>query len=161
MSNNQTNSNPRDIAGLVMSSLFIIIAGIALWDTTNMMDADSYIFPRALAITMIVLNLILIVRNVIGMSSDVVQPEKKGASTVRRVALTIGMLLGCAMMPFLGFLISGVITFLILMVIAMYRKWTTKTMVVYPLIAVATVAGFYLLFSKLLLVPLPIGILFE
>ncbi len=161
MSDNQMNTNDRDTAGLVMSSLFILIAVVALWDTTHMMDADSFIFPRAIAIAMIVLNLILIVRNLMRVSDDVTEPGKKGASTVRRVALTIGMLLGCIMMPFLGFLISGVITFLILMVIAMYDKWTAKTMIVYPLVAVATVAGFYLLFSKLLLVPLPVGILFE
>lgn len=160
MSNNPMNTKDRNTAGLVMSSLFILVAAIALWDTTNMMDADSFIFPRAIAIAMIVLNLILIARNLIGASDDD-EPGKEGASTVRRVCLTLGMLLGCVMMPFFGFLISGVITFILLMLIAMYHQWTAKTMVVYPMVAVATVVGFYLLFSKLLLVPLPVGILFD
>ena len=159
MSINKMNKKGSDIAGLVMSSLFIIVAAIALWDTTNMVDSDSFIFPRAIAIVMIVLNLILIVRNLRGIS-DAREPGKKGASTVRRVSLTLGMLLGCGLMPVLGFLISGVITFSLLMIIAMYDKWTAKTMIGYPLVAVATVVGFYLLFSKLLLVPLPVGSIF-
>lgn len=161
MSDKQMRTKNRDFSGLLMSSLFILIAAIALWDTTHMMDSDSYIFPRAITIAMVVFNLLLIFRNLMGFSDYEKQQTQKGASTVRRVCLILGMLLGCVLMPLLGFLISGIITFLILMVIAMYDKWTTKTMVVYSVVAIATVLGFYLLFSKLLLVPLPIGILFE
>ena len=71
------------------------------------------------------------------------------------------MLVSCALMPWLGFLISGFATYILLMLVAMYDEWTSRKKLIYPLIAAAVVAGFYTLFSKLLLVPLPVGLLFD
>jgi hypothetical protein len=160
VANNQTVTQGRDTGGMVMASLFILIAVIALWDTTNMMDSDSFVFPRAIAIAIIVFSLALIVWNLLKPVA-----EKKealtDASTLRRTALVAVMLVSCALMPWLGFLLSGFTTFLLLMLVAMYDQWTLKKKIIYPLIAAAVVAGFYTLFSKLLLVPLPVGLLFE
>jgi hypothetical protein len=47
------------------------------------------------------------------------------------------------------------------MFIAMYDRWTTKKKLLYPVIALAIVVGFYTLFGNLLQVPLPVGSLFE
>jgi len=160
MSNNQNDPLVKDTATIFMACLFILVSVIALWDTTHMLDSDSYVFPRAVALAMIVFSLILIVWNLI-------KPriEKKetitGASTVRRVSLVVVMLLSCLAMPWIGFLIPGIITFLLLMYIAMYDEWTLKKKILYPLVAVAIVVGFYSLFGNLLQVPLPIGTLFE
>lgn len=160
MVNNQSVSQGRDTGGMVMACLFIMMAVIALWDTTNMMDSDSFVFPRAIAIAIILFSLALIVWNLIKPVT-----EKKetvaDASTLRRTALVAVMLASCALMPWLGFLLSGFATFVLLMLVAMYDKWTSKKVIIYPLIAAAVVAGFYTLFSKLLLVPLPVGLLFE
>jgi len=160
MQNNQNGIQGRDMPGMVMACLFIIIAAISLWDTTHMMDSDSYVFPRAIAIAMILLSLTLIVWNLL---KPVVtkQMAATGASTIRRLSLVVVMLLSCALMPWLGFLISGFATFILLMLVAMYDKWTPKKKLIYPLIAVSVVVGFYVLFSKLLLVPLPVGLLFD
>jgi hypothetical protein len=160
MSNNQNDPLVKDTATIFMACLFILVSVIALWDTTHMLDSDSYVFPRAVALAMIVFSLILIVWNLI-------KPriEKKetitGASTVRRVSLVVVMLLSCLAMPWIGFLIPGIITFLLLMYIAMYDEWTLKKKILYPLVAVAIVVGFYSLFGNLLQVPLPVGTLFE
>ena len=160
MSSNQNDPLVKDTATIFMACLFILVSVIALWDTTHMLDSDSYVFPRAVALAMIVFSLTLIVWNLI-------KPriEKKetitGASTVRRVSLVVVMLLSCLAMPWIGFLIPGIITFLLLMYIAMYDEWTLKKKILYPLVAVAIVVGFYSLFGNLLQVPLPIGTLFE
>ena len=160
MSNNQNDPLVKDTATIFMACLFILVSVIAMWDTTHMLDSDSYVFPRAVALAMIVFSLTLIVWNLI-------KPriEKKetitGASTVRRVSLVVIMLLSCLAMPWIGFLIPGIITFLLLMYIAMYDEWTLKKKILYPLVAVAIVVGFYSLFGNLLQVPLPIGTLFE
>jgi len=160
MSNNQNDPLVKDTATIFMACLFILVSVIALWDTTHMLDSDSYVFPRAVALAMIVFSLTLIVWNLI-------KPriEKKetitGASTVRRVSLVVVMLLSCLAMPWIGFLIPGIITFLLLMYIAMYDEWTLKKKILYPLVAVAIVVGFYSLFGNLLQVPLPVGTLFE
>ena len=160
MSNNSNGSLQRDTSSIVMACLFIFMAMVFLWDTTNMLDSDSSVFPRAVAIAMIVLSILLIVWHLIKprKMSNISFPE---ASTARRVALVAAMLIGCLAMPWLGFLIPGMLTFLSLMFIAMYDRWTPKRMVLYPIIAVAIVVGFYTLFGNLLQVPLPVGSLFE
>ena len=48
-----------------MACLFIVLGAVALWDTTNMMDSDSSVFPRAIAIAMILLSLLLIVQKLV------------------------------------------------------------------------------------------------
>lgn len=160
MASNQNSPLQRDTATIGMACLFIFISFVFLWDTTNMLDADSYVFPRAVAIAMIVLSLALIVWHL-------VQPRLEKdesvveASTSRRVALVAAMLAGCLAMPWLGFLIPGMLTFILLMFIAMYDEWSMKRKILYPLIAVAIVVGFYTLFGNLLQVPLPVGSLFE
>ncbi len=148
------------MGGTVICCLFVLLAAVSLWDTTNMMDSDSYVFPRAIAISLIVFSIILIIWNLTHPDlAKQQQPQKE--STVRRVLLVVMMLLSCLAMPWLGFLVSGVITFGLLMLISMYHKWNTKNRIIYPLIAVAIVVGFYTLFSKVLLVPLPVGLFFE
>jgi heme A synthase len=160
MQNNQNSSQGRDMASIVLACLFILGAFIALWDTTTMLDSDSYVFPRAIAIALILFCLILIVWNLLQPATGKKKVDTD-ASSVRRMALIVVILISCAAMPWLGFLFSGMVTFLLLMFVSMYDEWTPGRRLIYPLVAVAIVAGFYILFSKLLLVPLPVGLLFE
>ncbi|MCB1788353.1 MAG: tripartite tricarboxylate transporter TctB family protein [Gammaproteobacteria bacterium] len=153
-------SPKRDVAGMLVAVAFIVLAAVSLWDTTNMADSDSYVFPRAIAIAMIVFSVALIVWNLVRPvpGNGVSMP---GASTPRRVGLVAAMLIGTALMPYIGFVLSGLATFAALMQFAMYDPWTRYRMVAYPLIGVGVVLGFYALFAKVLLVPLPTGLLFE
>ena len=160
MTSSQKANITGDTGGTVICCIFIILAAISLWDTTHMLDSDSYVFPRAIAISLIILSISLIVWNMT--HPDVTQQQRpQNESTVRRTLLIALMLVSCFSMPWLGFLISGIITFLLLMVVAMYHEWDTRKRIIYPLIAVAIVVGFYTLFSRVLLVPLPTGLLFE
>lgn len=160
MTSSQKANITGDTGGTVICCIFIIIAAISLWDTTHMLDSDSYVFPRAIAISLIILSISLIVWNMT--HPDVAKQQRpQNESTVRRTLLIALMLVSCFSMPWLGFLISGIITFLLLMVVAMYHEWDTRKRIIYPLIAVAIVVGFYTLFSKVLLVPLPTALLFE
>jgi len=158
---NAENSARRDVAGMVTAAVFILIAVIALWDTTTMVDSDSFVFPRAVAIAMIVFCLLLIAWALIHPESGNGEDSAPGASTVRRVSLVLAMLVSTALMPWLGFLISGFAAFVSIMLIAMYDRWTPFRKLVYPLVCAAFVVGFYFLFAELLLVPLPVGSLFE
>jgi len=151
---------PRDVPGMLMAVVFILVAAFALWDTTNMADSDSYVFPSAVAIAMIVFSIALIVWNLIYPSGGNGE-TMPGASTPRRVALVAAMLISTALMPYLGFLISGVAAFAAIMLVAMYDPWTPYRKIVYPLVCVGVVVGFYTMFAKVLLVPLPTGLLFE
>ena len=155
------NTVQRDVGGMITAAVFIVVAVIALWDTTNMVDADSYVFPRAVAIAMIVFCLMLIAWGLIRPTSGNGEASAPGASTVRRVSLVLAMIVSTALMPWLGFLISGFAAFVSIMLIAMYDQWTPFRKLVYPLVCAAFVLGFYFLFAELLLVPLPVGSLFE
>jgi len=151
----------RDVGGMVTAAVFILIAVIALWDTTTMVDSDSYVFPRAVAIAMIIFCLLLIAWDLIRPAPGNGEASAPGASTVRRVSLVLAMLVSTALMPWLGFLVSGFAAFVSIMLIAMYDRWTRFRRLVYPLVCAAFVVGFYFLFAELLLVPLPVGSLFE
>lgn len=152
---------PRDIGGMMTAVVFILVAVIALWDTSTMVDADSYVFPRAVAIAMIVFCLALLAWNLLRPAPRADSSAVQGASTSRRVSLVLVMLLSTLLMPWLGFLVSGFAAFVSIMLIAMYDRWTRFRLLVYPLVCVAFVVGFYFLFAELLLVPLPVGTLFE
>ena len=156
-----TNTAQRDVGGMVTAAVFILIAVVALWDTTNMVDADSYVFPRTVAIAMIVFSILLIIWNLLRPAAGNGEAAVAGPSTIRRVSLVVAMFLSTALMPWLGFLLSGFAAFLSIMFIAMYDPWTRFRALVYPLVCLAFVVGFYFLFAKLLLVPLPVGSLFE
>ena len=67
------------------------------------------------------------------------------------------MIAAALLMPFLGFLATGMLTFAVILLAAMYDPWTPYRLIVYPISGAVIVAGFYLLFSKLLKVPLPEG----
>jgi hypothetical protein len=150
----------RDVGGMVMAVAFILLAVLALWDTTTMTDADSYVFPRAIAIAMIAFSIALIVWNLLRPSPGNSTPDE-GASTPRRVGLVAAMLIGTALMPYVGFVLSGVVVFAAIMLFAMYDRWTPLRLLVYPLVGIGIVLGFYTIFAKVLLVPLPAGLLFE
>ena len=84
-----------------------------------------------------------------------------GASPARRVGLVAALLGGVGAMPWIGFPAAGALVFLITMAVAMYDPWTPRRGIIYPLVGLAIVAAFYLLFSKILLVPLPSGSWFD
>ena len=146
---------------MVVAAIFILMAVVALWDTTTMTDADSYVFPRTVAIAMIVFCTLLIAWQLVVPGAGKGQGPVADASTSRRVGLVAAMLVSTILMPWLGFVISGFFAFVALTFCAMYDPWTPYRRIVYPLVCVAIVLGFYALFAKLLLVPLPLGSLFD
>jgi putative tricarboxylic transport membrane protein len=151
-----------DKAGVIVAVIMIVVASVAIWDTTSMLDSDSYVFPRAVAIAMISLSILLIGRQIIKPSVGVNdEAGTVGGSYVRRVWLVVAMIASALLMPILGFLIAGVLVFIAIMMLAMYDEWTPKLRMVFPLVGVGIVAGFYFMFAKLLLVPLPLGVMFE
>ncbi len=149
-----------DVAGTVMAAVFILVAVAALWDTTRMLDSDSYVFPRAVLIAMIIFCVTLIVRNLV-LPGPAGASESAGASTPRRVLLVAAMLGSAALMPIIGFFLAGLGAFLAIMMIAMYDPWTPYRRIVYPLAGTAVVGVFYFLFTRVLLVSLPTGFLFD
>lgn len=149
-----------DLGGMICAVLFIVVGIMAIYDTTSMSDRDSYVFPRTIAIAMIVFSIMLIAWTLIRPGFSAVAAQQPG-SVGRRVGLVVAMLAGTALMPYLGMLISSIFAFVALMAVAMFDPWTRMRLIVFPIVGVAIVAGFYVLFAEVLQVPLPIGTLFE
>lgn len=151
------NPQARDTATPFMAAAFAILAALVLWDTTSYTDADSFVFPRTIAIVLMVLSISLALQWLFGFGKTNGQAIS-GASNVRRIALAAAMLGGALAMPYLGFLLAGLIAFAVILVTAMHDPWTPYRLVVYPLAGAVIVGGFYLLFSRALQVPLPTGL---
>ena len=149
----------RDLAGTLIAAGFIVIGAVAWWDTADMSDPDSYVFPRTVIVLIIAFSLLLILRNLLLGGGR--HHLSTAGSWPRRVGLVAAMLLGALAMPLVGFLPSGIAVFLAIMLLAMYDPWTGYRRVVFPLVGFAIVIGFFVLFSEVLRVPLPLGSLFE
>jgi hypothetical protein len=152
-----TELQSRDIGGITVAAIFVLIGVLALWDTFDYTDADSFVFPRTVAGSMIVFCIALIAWSLV----RPIDVGSRGAeSTPRRVGLVTAMLIAALLMPYTGFLLSGLLAFAAIVSLAMYDPWTRGRLIVYPLVGSAIVLGFYFLFTKVLLVPLPTGRLF-
>lgn len=151
-------SSSRDLPGTIIAVVFILMGALFWWDTTDMSDADSYVFPRSIIVLMIAFSLALIVRN---LTVGARPRQTAEGSWPRRIGLVVVMLLGALAMPLVGFLPAGIAIFLALLPLAQYDPWTPYRRIVFPLVGIAIVVGFYVLFSETLRVPLPVGSLFR
>lgn len=143
-----------DTAGIVMAAVFVLIGGVFLNESRNLVDPDSYVFPVAICVLMMVLSIGFIVWNLLNPHPDEEASIVRG-STPRRVGLVALMLASAILMPYVGFLPAGFVVFAALMMLAMYESWTPARVLTYALVCVAIVTGFYVIFAVVFLVPLP------
>jgi hypothetical protein len=143
-----------DTPGIILAAIFILIAGIFLIESRNLVDSDSYVFPVAICTAMIAFSIIFIVWNLLKPHPDKEATLVPG-STPRRIGLVALMLLSALIMPYVGFLPAGIGVFAALMVLAMFEPWTWKRVMIYVVVCVAVVTGFYVIFDIIFLVPLP------
>ncbi|MEH6627143.1 MAG: tripartite tricarboxylate transporter TctB family protein [Motiliproteus sp.] len=153
----------RDIGGMVCAALFILLGAACLYETTQMTDPDSYVFPRMVIGALMGLSLVLIITSLANPGAHVAEEEQSDScpSNPRRILLVVAMMGAALLMPFVGFLLSGLGAFIALMLLAQYDPWTKGKVWLYSLVAVAIVCGFYGTFSYLLNVPLPEGSLIQ
>lgn len=142
-----------DVRGTIGAVIFTIVGLFVLWDSGHISDWSGSVFPRTVAVLMILLSILLIGRNLLGYASGEEKPLP--GSVPRRVGLVAIMLLAALLMPYLGFLITGVAAYVGIMVVAMYERWTKSRLMLYPVVGVITVFAFHYLFDTVFLVPLP------
>lgn len=138
----------------LMPLLFIALGAVCLWQSQGMSELGS-IFPITIAIVTILSGVLrigqLLLRGVVS------NTERQKGSTVRRILIVFAMAAWALIMPWAGFLVTGLASFFILMLIAQYESWTTKRIVSHLLTGIILVGFFYILFALLLNVPLPLG----
>jgi len=144
----------RDTPGLVLAAIFILLGAVFLYDSRNLLDPDSYVFPAAICTVMIALSITFIVINLVRPRPDREASQTPG-SAARRIGLVAVMLASAFVMPYTGFLLAGFGVFGALILLATFEAWTAKRAAVYTVVGVAIVTGFYVVFAKVFLVPLP------
>ena len=139
--------------GSLLISAFFILAGIVtFWDTLRYTDVDSQVFPQTVAIVLVICATLALIMTLL--KGDESEGFGEGVWW-RRALLVVSLLIACAAMPYLGFLLSGILSFIGGLVAAMHDKWSLKTAVIYSLSGLLIMGAFYTLFRYVLLVPLP------
>ncbi len=152
----------KDIQGIIIAVTLICLGSAALWNTTSMLDSDSYIFPRVIVLVMIFLCTTFIVwQATLSANKQKDDTSSNEVFSLRGLVLVLAMLIGALLMPFIGFIASSLIIFFVVVGCAMYNTWTRKRQIVYPMVGTFIILVAYFVFVKLLLVPLPSGSLFE
>ncbi len=139
--------------GSLLISAFFVFAGIVtLWDTQNYTDSDSQVFPQTVSIVLIVCATISLVMTLLKGEED---SGFGDGIWWRRALLIASLLIACFLMPYVGFLLSGIVAFAGGLIAAMHDRWSGKTGLIYGLSGLVVMSAFYALFRYVLLVPLP------
>lgn len=140
------------VGSLIVSALLVLIGLVTLYDTTSYMDRDSQVFPRTVAI-------ILIITASISFITRFLRPADRGGieegSWWRRILLVVAMFLTAFLIPVIGFLPAGAIAFGGGLIAAMHDKWTPRTVLLYWGSGAVIMVTFFVIFKYLLYVPLP------
>ncbi|MGB0866160.1 MAG: tripartite tricarboxylate transporter TctB family protein [Granulosicoccaceae bacterium] len=140
--------------GSLLVSLFFVAAGfVTLYDTGSYTDVDSQVFPRAVAV-------ILIVTASLACAQwfwDTAQHDQGFGNGIwwRRCLIVTSLLFACFLIPLVGFFWASVVAFCGGLMAAMHDRWTRRTALIYTGVGLFTVAAFYSLFKFALHVPLP------
>lgn len=152
-------AKPRDIPGMALAGLLIIMAVGAYYQTGTMTPMGS-VFPATISVVIIVLSVSLLVLNIVRKPAGREPNIGSDASISRRIALVVTMALWVAAVPILGFASAAIVAFLILSRVACYEIMGRKRLFIETLAAIAIVGGLYLLMAKVLLIRMPSGFLF-
>lgn len=157
----------RDWPGMIGAILFILL-GLWVLQQSRSMTAMGSVFPVAIAIAMIVFSIALLIANLrprMAVREGAAVPEETiragtAESTPRRLAL-VGVLVAWALLlPVIGFLVTSLVAFLAVLVIANYDNWTARRAIGFIAGSAVVVVAFYLLLVEVLQVPMPAGLLF-
>ena len=155
-----------DPAGTIGAVLFVIL-GTVLTIESRSMTAMGSVFPTTISIALIIFSLFLILRNVMLtiQRTEVAEPPSEeapaaGGSNLRRAFFIAAMIAWIVLIPVLGFLVASVAGYFCVMVVAMHERMSPKQIALLIVLGAAILAGFYVLMSRVLLIPMPQGHLF-
>lgn len=148
-------SKVRDVPGVVVSVVAIAIGLLVLREAREF-DTLGAVFPRAIAILMMVLAACFVVLAVIGRGGATPSPV---GSNGRRLGMFGVMLAWALLLEPLGFLATSLVCYVIALLIANFDRWTPRMAVVYGGAGGLVVIGLFVLFRFALKVPLPSGVL--
>ena len=145
----------RDTRGIAVCGL-IILGGLLVLYASRSYTMLGSVFPRTVAVLMIILSVLYMIQAV-RHPKPVSVPT--GGSTLRRVLLFATMLIWALLLEHVGFLSTSLVAYALILMIANFKPWSARSVIQYFGSGAAVVILLYLLFSQVLQVPLPVGIL--
>ncbi len=151
----RTQARQWDKGGLIACMVFLLLGAVIWWVSADYSPLGS-VFPRTIATLMMLLSVLYIILR--ARKSVPVQAEA-GGSVLRRASMFAIMLLWALAFTHIGFLVTSLICFALVLVVANYDRWTLRSMAVYAVSGVVIIGVLYVLFKEILQVPLPAGML--
>lgn len=148
----------KDIAGMVISAAFIIFGAI-IYHSSDSLSTLGSVFPKTIVLLLIGLCALLILINFKRPTGSISLVFKFDNGTKRRVALASVMIGWVWLMPEIGFLVTSLVAFVAIMLIANYDKISVRTWLIWILIGICICLGFWWLMANVLLLRMPIGLL--
>ncbi len=148
----------RDPASLILALVLVLIGGYVLVATASM-SAMGAVFPRTIAVVMIVTAVLLAAVKLYRPSARSGAGEE-GGSPLRRLALVGVVLAWAVLFPYVGFVVTGLVAFFLVCLIAEHDCLTVRHLLLFAAVDLVLVVGSWLLLASALNVPFPRGVLF-
>ncbi|OCX65628.1 C4-dicarboxylate ABC transporter permease [Thioclava sp. SK-1] len=148
----------RDLPAMGFAVLFIGLA-VAIWAGASGMSMLGAVFPKTIALALLVFSGLLIVQN-LRRAGRARLSLTFAAGSSRRVALAVIMLGWVFVIPALGFLMTSLMAFAAIMVIADYDRPAARVWVIWGIFGAAICTVFWWLMANVLLLRMPTGIVF-
>ena len=149
-------ARPTDRGGIWVAAAALAISGYVFWESEQFSPLGS-VFPRFIAGAVALAALVLLGTALLGRQPPA--PREVGSGP-RRAALVAVMAVWVALAPLAGFLVSSLLGFFAVGLVAKYESWAPRRWVGFALATIACVVSLHVLFAAALEVPLPPGALF-
>lgn len=152
---NPNETRARDVRGII-ASIGVIVVGVVVISATGEFSMLGAVFPRATATLMIVMAVVYII---FALRPRPVTKKADVGSQWRGVAMFGVMLAWALLLKPVGFLTTSLVCYCAALLISNYDRWTPRMALIYCGSGAGVVVGLYLLFSRVLDVSLPSGML--
>lgn len=142
-------------ADIVCGAILIVIAG-AFWVQRDYNDRLSGAFPDLVLAVLAVLGLVIIARGALRGDRS---PGERQVNPRMLVIVSVLLAVWAIAMGLVGFTISSVLAFVAMALLVRQGRPTRRTLALDLTVGVVTVVGCFLIFTRVLLVPLPVSTL--
>ncbi|WP_226575528.1 tripartite tricarboxylate transporter permease [Acuticoccus sediminis] len=149
----------RDVPGMILSACFVLLGLLIVFGARGLSALGS-VFPTTIGLALIVFSLAFIGLGLAGRTAAPAPRAEGEGGTRHRIALAAIMVIWVLLLPVVGFFVTSLAAFFVIMAVADYDRPGWRTWFVWILAGTAIVAGFWWLMSNVLLLRMPAGLLF-
>ena len=149
----------RDVPGMVLAGVFVVL-GIVIYFGATSLSALGAVFPITIAAALVGFSVLLIAMNLWRPAGGAGLEFEMNGGAKRRIMLGVAMSSWVLLMPVIGFLVTSVVAFVAIMIIADYDRPPARTWAIWIASGVLICSGFWWLMANVLLLRMPAGVLF-